>query len=322
MKQESKELPHITKEEIKRFKLLKKEKKTRVVQEYSVYQSNAYAKIANFFLENFTFKLLKKYKFEKFNRALQLADIKLLSRTYVAIIFFSTCLALPVFFALTFLFTPSWKIAISIAILGAVATFALTYAYPYSLISQRRRKIKTDLVFATVHMAAIAGSGAPPIKIFTLLIESGEYKGLESDLKRILNYLNLFGYNLSTALRAVAQSTPSEEFKELLNGMISTIETGGDLKKYLKDKADDDLVTYRLDQQKYVETLSTYSDVYTGILVTAPLLFLVTLVILDKIAPTIGGISIGVIAAIGTYVALPMINIAFIVFLNITQPEI
>jgi len=313
----------IKKEEIKRFiKSKKKPTKLKPIQEYSVYRSNAYAKLSNYFFEGFTFKFLKKYPMQSLNKALQLADIKLFSRTYIAMMFFSTAIAIPFFFLLTFLFTEKLVLSIPAAFLGALFTFALVYAYPHSLINQRRRKIKTDLVFATVHMAAIAGSGAPPTKIFALLVESNEYRGLESDLKKILNYLNLFGYNLSTALRTVANSTPSYEWKELLNGIVSTIETGGDLKKYLKDKADDALVTYRLDQQKYVATLSTYSDVYTGILVTAPLLFLVTLAILDKISPTIGGVSIGVIAALGTYVLLPVVNIAFILFLNITQPEI
>ena len=313
----------IVPEEIRHYTKGKKREIKKIPEEnYSLYQSNQYSKIANMFLEKLTYKIIKKYKFQSLGKALELADIKLLFRTYVAMMFFSTLLALPFFFLMTFLFTSNLVLSISSAFLGALITYALIYAYPYSLINQRKRIIKTDLVFATVHMAAIAGSGAPPIKIFTLLLESKDYKGLDSELKKILNYINLFGYNLSTALRSVASSTPSYELKELLNGMVSTIETGGDLKKYLKDKADDSLITYRLDQQKYVATLSTYSDVYTGILVTAPLLFLVTLAILDKISPSLGGISIGVIAALGTYVLLPVINIAFIIFLNITQPEL
>jgi len=309
-------------EDVQRFLKSRQKEQKKPVKEYTVYHSNAYAKFSNLFLEGFTFKLLKKYPFTQLQQSLQLADIKILFRTYVSMLFFSTFLALPLGFILGFLFTSKVSLSIGIGFLAMLLTFALFYSYPSSLVNQRRRKIRTDLVFATVHMAAIAGSGAPPLKIFTLLVESGEYKALESDLKRILNYLNLFGYNLSTALKTAALTTPSYEWKELLNGMVSTIETGGDLKKYLKDKADDALVMYKLDQQKYSATISTYSDVYTGILVTAPLLFLVTLAILDKISPTLGGVSIGVIAALGTYVALPVINVAFIVFLNITQPEL
>ena len=42
------------------------------------------------------------------------------------------------------------------------------------------------------------------------------YKGLEGEIRKIVNYVNLFGYNLSTALRNVAATTASQELKELL----------------------------------------------------------------------------------------------------------
>src|SRR3990167_1596153 len=181
-----------------------------------------------------------------------------------------------------------------------VATAFAVYVYTLSIIATRRRKIKSDLVFATVHMAAISGSGVHPVKIFKLLLESKEYKYIESEFKKILNHINLFGYSLSTALRSVAAQTPSYELKELLNGIVATIETGGDLKKYLQDKAADTLATYRLDQKKYTDTLSTYSDVYTGILIAAPLLFLVTLAIINHLGGTIGALTVGAVANIGT----------------------
>ena len=82
-------------------------------------------------------------------------------------------------------------------------------------------------------MGAIAGSGASPISIFNLILNSGEYKGLEGEIRKIVNYVNLFGYDLSTALKAVSLTTPSQEFKDLLTGIIASTETGGDLKSYL-----------------------------------------------------------------------------------------
>jgi len=136
------------------------------------------------------------------------------------------------------------------------------------------------------------------------------------------NYVNLFGYNLSTALKAVAQTTPSPEFKELLNGMVSTIETGGDLDEYLKGKAIGALNTYRLGRKRYVEALATYSDIYTTILVAAPLLFVVVLAIINAIGGKISGFEIADIAVYGTYGLIPLLNIGYMIFLSISQPEI
>ena len=168
-------------------------------------------------------------------------------------------------------------------------------------------------------MSAVAGSGANPMSIFELIADSDEYPELKKEIKKILNYVNLFGYNLTNALKNVAATTPSPEFKELLNGMISTIETGGDLRSYLKEKSYDALNTYRFDRKKQVEALATYSEVYTAILIASPLLLLVTLAIINSIGGNLGGLSVVTIAWISILGVLPLLNIGFMVFVNISQ---
>ena len=168
-------------------------------------------------------------------------------------------------------------------------------------------------------MSAVAGSGAQPISIFELIADSKEYPELRKEIKKILNYTNLFGYNLTNALRNVAATTPSKELKELLNGMISTIETGGDLKDYLKEKAADTLNTYKLDRKKQVEALSTYSEVYTALLIASPLLLLITFAIINSIGGKIAGLPVTTAAWIGILVFLPMLNIGFMIFVSSSQ---
>ena len=317
---------NITEAEVKKFiKSQQKESPKRsVLAEYTVYKTNPYSKIANTYMENLSFKLAKKYPqlFEPLFEALKLANIKLLSKTYISIILFSTILAFPVVGILTFIFTLSILKTILYAFLGSILTLFLIYAYPFSVINGRRKKIKNELVFAIVHMAAVAGSGAKPTRIFKLLADSKEYVELEPELRRILNYINIFGYSLTTALRAVLETTPSVEFKELLNGIISTVETGGDIKKYLSDKAEDALTQYRIDQSKYLTAMSAYSDIYTGILIAAPLLFVVVLAIIEKISPEFGSLTVNTIASLGTFVLLPFLNIVFILFLEMTKTDI
>ena len=317
----------ISKEDIRRFldyRRRKEKGERKISVDYSVYTSNWYASISNQFSDKISYYLINKYPgvFKPLFNSVRMANIKLISTTYLSILIFTTIISFPILTLIFFLITLSIAKALALGFLGMIVTAFVFYIYPLSVISSRRRRIKSDLVFATVHMAAISGSGVHPVKIFKLLLESNEYKSLESEFKKILNHINLFGYSLSTALRSVANGTPSYELKELLNGMVATIETGGELKKYLQDKAEDALSQYRLDQKKRLAVLNTYSDIYTGILVAAPLLFLVTLAILDKISPSIGGIPITTIATLGTFIGIPVINIAFVLLLNLTQPEI
>ncbi len=317
-------LPMVDKPGVKRFsKSLTKEKKEKP-KEYYVYKTHSYAKVAYFFMGELTFNLINKYKdwYEPYNEKVHLANLNLMTKTYVAMLLFTTLISFPLFTLLTFLYFLNFSYALLGGIVGMILTFLIFYFYPHSTIKTRQNKIRIELVFATVHMAAVSGSGANPEKIFKLLVDSGEYPELEPDLKRILNNLNLFGYNLTTSLKSVASSTASPSFKDLLNGMVSTIETGGDLTQYLQEKAKDALETFRLDQKRYLSALSSFADVYTGVLITAPLLFIITLAILEKISPTLAGMPISSIAFAGTYIGLPVLNALFIAALTIFQPEI
>lgn len=313
----------------------KKEKgETLVLKDYTVYEANPYGKIANTAVEKYSEKLIKSMpkQYEELVYALRTSDMKILSKTYVSMMLFTSIIV--AFFAFLLVILMSifsaeitlLKIvmtifqSITLSLLAGAATMAAFYFYPTMQANSRRRQMKNDLPFVIIHMSAVAGSGAQPISMFNLLFGSGEYKGLEGEIKKIINYVNLFGYNLSTALRTVALTTPSAEFRELLTGIVTTTETGGDLKQYLTSKAEDAMTNYNLERKKDVESLATYSDVYTGILIAAPLLFFVTLAIINLMGGSMMGMTTSMLANLGTYVALPILNIGFIVFLNLMQP--
>ena len=319
--------------ELKKFVKYQKEKeqgknKSKVVllkQDYSIYKPSDIGKFANKYMKKYADSLVSKYPkfFELMFSHFKMVEMELLSRTYVSMMLFFTLISFPAIFlfflALNFAFHLSILKILLIAFVGTILTFIGFYFYPASLIGGKTSKIKLELPFALVHMSAVAGSGANPMSIFELIADSNDYPELRKEIKKILNYVNLFGYNLTNALKNVAATTPNPELKELLNGMISTIETGGDLKGYLKEKADDALNSYKLDRKKQVEALSTYSEVYTAILIASPLLLLVTLAIINSIGGNLGGLSVTTIAWISILGALPLLNIGFMVFINISQ---
>lgn len=321
----------ISQRDVKEFIQKQKGREIKIIEgerEYTVYTESKIGKLANILCGRFTNWFTRKYPdlFKKLYDSLRVSDTRILSKTYVSITILSSIIAFLIFsIAAYFFFTGSiWfniVRAISIGFLAGIIAFLLIYFYPITVIKSRSRRMKDELPFVAIHMAAVAGSGARPITIFKLVLDSKEYKVISVEIKKIMNYVNLFGYNLSTALKAVAATTPSYDFRELLNGMVASIETGGDLKTYLKGKADELLNTYRLERRKYVDTLAAYSDIYTGVLIAAPLLFIVTLAIINVIGGEIAGLSADVIARLGTYGLIPFLNIAFLLFLNIVQPK-
>lgn len=315
------------------LKRVYKKKKTKKGEDYdfTVYVPNAYGTLSNKFFGEFTDKLLNKKSplIQSLSDSVRTSGMNILSKTYVSMVFFSTFIGSIVLAFLATIFTAAAGLQIPVVILsgfltlifGAALIFGIMYAYPASEAAKKSKAINNDLPFAVIHMAAVAGSGAQPIAIFRLILKSGDYKGLESEVKKVVNFVNLFGYDLSTALKNVALRTPSKRLKELLTGIAATIESGGSLKSYLNSIAEDSMNTYRLERKKYVESLSTYSDLYTGILIAAPLLLMVTLAIINLMGGKIAGLSVATIAWFGTLVALPVVNVLFYLFLNLTQPE-
>ncbi|MBI4154118.1 type II secretion system F family protein [Candidatus Woesearchaeota archaeon] len=307
----------------------KREGEKMLLKEYTLYSTNDFGKMANLFFGGLTTSALKKSPefFAPLLTGLQRSGIKMLSKTYVSLMF----LAMSAAFVFVSLFTAALYLhpvlplqilrGVMIGFLAAISTGAVLFFYPSSAASEKDKKIKGELPFAIIHMAAVAGSGAKPISIFKTLLSTPEYPELQTEVKKIVNYVNLFGYDLSTAMKAVARTTPSQRFKDLLDGMTNTISTGGDLKEFLQAIADEALNTYKLERQKYVEVVATYSDIYTALFIAAPLLFFSTLAILQTLGGQIGGMSVGVIASIGTYLAIPILNIGFMFFVDSVKPQ-
>lgn len=316
--------------EIRAFLKRHEEKKKDVTkQKYTLYEKNIFGQMANQLFKEIGANLTKNYPelFKDLYKNLRISNMRVFSDTYVNIILLSGVLGF-IFslFVLIVFFTPGSAFGFIkhflVAFLFSAFVLVVMYYWPKIVVDGRRKEIKNDLPFAIMHMAAVAGSGAPLVSVFEMILRGGEYKALNGEIKKIMNYVNLFGYNLSTALRSVSETTPSKEFKELLNGMRSTIETGGDLRVFLKNKATDTFTNYKNDRKRYVETLATYSDIYTAILIAAPLLFIIVLVLVSLVGNKLGGLDIDFIQKVGIYFVVPAFNVAFVIFLNIVQPEL
>ncbi|MBI2085197.1 MAG: type II secretion system F family protein [Candidatus Aenigmarchaeota archaeon] len=206
--------------------------------------------------------------------------------------------------------------------LFTMSTFLAMVFYPYQKSVSRKRSIDANLPFALNHMAAIAASGVPTYVMFNLLATFKEYGEISTEAKKIVRNVDTFGLSITSSMQQVSERTPSKNFKQLLEGIRSGIETGGDLKKFLNDQAKDSLFDYRIRREKYMELLATYADFYTALLIAAPLFLVSILTVMNMIGGALGGTSIESIMVLGIFVALPLVNIAFLAFVHMTQPEV
>lgn len=307
-------------------------KKILEVEKPEVYQGSSVGLIANLTVRKISLFLVDTFPefFGFLYNALRAANVKVLSNTYVNIMILAAVFVVSSSFfmllVLLFIFGyPIYQIVLRAAILSLIAGFfcaTIFYAYPFLKIKERRRNIMTNMPFGINHMAAVATSGVPPVSMFELISASREYGEIGIEVKKIVDFINIFGYDLLTAIRTVAATTPSQPFKEFLEGMVSTIETGGDLDRYLRQEADQAALTYNLERQRYNETVSTYSDIYTGLLIAAPLFFIAAMALVNLLGGSLGGIGVDVVMAVGAYLVIPLLNVGFLMFLQFTQPDV
>lgn len=310
-------------------KRAKKKKLSDVRVEYTVYKTTEYGIYANRLFGKLSDYVVKNYPFlfEGLYQSLRMSSLKVISKTYISIIILNAFIAFCTVWMLSALLWSNPSIVVQIfrgfglGIVAGVTTGILSYFYPGSVGKEKSSLIKNELPFVIIHMAAVAGSGAKPISIFSTILSTEEYPATKDEIKKIVNYVNVFGYDLSTALKAVARTTPSLPLKDLLLGIVHNIESGGDLQQFLGAVADEALNRYRLERQKYVDVIATYSDVYTALLIAAPLLFFVTLAIIQTMGGQVGGLPVATIATIGTYIVIPILNVGYYFFVDTVVPK-
>jgi pilus assembly protein TadC len=298
----------------------------------AVYKGSSLGLIANVTVKKISLWLVDKFPevFGILYNALRAANIKVLSNTYVNIMILIAA-AVFIFLDITltfFFFGMNYALyqiilrSFLISSLASTACIAIFFTYPFLKIKDRRKSITTNLPFAINHISSVAASGVPPTKMFELIAASSEYGEVAVEIRKIVDFITIFGYDFLTAVKAVAASTPSLAFKEFLEGLVSTIETGGDLDSFLKQKSEESALTYQLERQRYNESVSTYSDIYTGLLIAAPLFFIASLTMVNLLGGTIGGMGVDTLMSLCAYIAIPLLNIGFIVFLQMSQPEV
>jgi len=269
--------------------------------------------------------------FEPVKHVLPKADIKIPLRTYLSVMLLVTVLTYLAVLAFTvFLVFYVLKVQLLLAIayslfipfLAAAGVFLWYTFYPFQKSMIRKRSIEANLPFVITHMSSIADAGIPPSAIFHLISAFKEYGEVTKELSKIARNMEQFGMDPVRAIREVADRTPSEELRELLLGIVTTTESGGDIKLFLRTMGEQALFEWRIRRERFLQQMSTYAEFYVGIIIAAPLFLIALFAIMGLIQPNIAGYSIMDITKLSIYLLIPAINLGFLFFLRSIEVEI
>ncbi len=275
-------------------------------------------------------KAAKSTQIEYIKRALEKAFMEIRPEAYIAYAWMNAVmgaiagivLILLYFFVFpSFINLPSKLLSIIIPspILFAALAYFITLMIPESRANRRKKDIDAKLPYALNFIAAMATAGILPSEIFKSLAEQPVYGEIHKEAAWIYRDIEVFSIDIITALRNAANRTPSIKFQEFLQGAITTITSGGDLKKYFMAKADEYMRENRRTQKEFLETLGILAESYVTVVVAAPLFLIIMLSVMSLFG---GPANTALVLYLIAFIMLPIANLGFAVAIQSMAPEV
>jgi len=269
--------------------------------------------------------------FKDLDQTLQESGLRANFKAYVSLtVLASFVISLPVAATISLLLLLVFNVPAGSAVLfgvgGALFTWALSIVgfclYPVYCADKHKRELDDELPFTTGYMSILASAGVSTEKIFHSLSTLSEPLAASSEARDIVKHVNLFGLDIISALEKTSNRTPSEKLRDTLEGMISTIHSGGNLGVFLRDKFKIHMRLKRDSLKKYADSLSILSEIYVALLLTGPLL----LIIMLSVMSVLGGGGLGIFSSdlllsLLTYIAIPVCAVIFLIILDSTSPK-
>jgi flagellar protein FlaJ len=196
------------------------------------------------------------------------------------------------------------------------------YLYPVYRADKHKRELDDELPFMTGYMSILASGGVSPEKMFHSLATLNEPLAASSEAREIVQNVSLFGMDIISALEKASSRTPSQKLRDMIEGMISTIHTGGNLGSFLRERFKTHMKLKRVSLKKYSDSLSVLSEIYVALLLTGPLLLIIMLSVMSVLGGGgIMGLSSEMLLSLLTYMAIPVCAVIFLLILDSSSPK-
>ena len=148
---------------------------------------------------------------------------------------------------------------------------------PASTAKGRGKRIDLNLSYALNFVSAMSSAGVTPTEIFKSLSKQEVYGEVREEASWIYRDVALLGADIVTAIRNNIERTPSQKFKEFLQGLVVTVTSGGSLKSYFVAKTNQFMWENRQSQRQLIESMGVMAESYVTVAVAGILLMLLVL---------------------------------------------
>ena len=259
-----------------------------------------------------TFEKLDIEKASK-NRILEKADIAMVYQEYYSMVLMNIIIGFISAFLSTlilYLIAPNEITAFLILLVSSIVPAGIGLYYiglPTSMAKGRGKKIDKHMPYAANFINTMSVAGISPAEIFEALAEVELYGEIQKEAQKITTGINMMGVDTITALSNAIKISPSDKFKEFIQGILAVIQSGSELGPYLERCVEKYMKDDLIDRKRNLESLAIMAESFVVTVIAFPL-FLV--IIISIMGLTSGGIDFFFLYLIA-FMILPMAYFGF-----------
>ena len=222
----------------------------------------------------------------KYENILKQANLRLMPEEYFITIYITVMFLIILSVVLPF-FLLFVNPLYSVFMFGAIFTLLFVqgifmYNYPIVVARTRGKEIDASMPYLLPYLKILAKE-VNLSKIIEIIDDFLIYKEIRFEFKKIKYYSSFLGYDIHSSIREAMLSCPSRELSDLMNDLVTISNSGGNIYDYLERKLSNLNEEITAIEQKNIDTLLIYSQIYIVLLLIAPLFFTVMTAVLNLI---------------------------------------
>jgi len=229
-----------------------------------------------------------------------------------------TCLTLSLLIALTvvstFLMIFYGSTVFILLIPLCLLPIPVTFLWLWNSKDSRERRVSEELRYFLTYASLLHAGGLSLYDAFKRIIGKKLFPKLEEEAKLIVRNVEILGSDPLEALEEVARYNPSKSFRELIYGYTALAHSGGDLYKYLEDKAKHELKSLIEAYERYSMRTSVFGEIACSFLILFSMITCVSTVLSPQ--------QLVEMLTLHIFILLPVMATLMFLTIHYTQPKI
>jgi len=204
---------------------------------------------------------------------------------------------------------------------GFLGAFGIMYILPIMRTKSRTTKLMNELPYYIGYMSTLSASGLGVEGVFRAIAKEDSTEALVIDAQNFTRNLDILGLDAISGLEDLIYRSPPGTYNEMLEGLVSTVSSGGSLKNYFIATAKVQMEEKQLLLKKMTASLGIVAELYTILLIVFPLLGVIMLSIMAIMTPNLGGFSLPMLMKGLTYGMVPLFGVIMLMLIDSMVPK-